>query len=241
MKRFLDKIQSEEFKEWNERMVKKYDPDAFHHHSNPFVRFVERKRVKTIFKLMDIHKDDRALEIGCGAGNVLEKAPRGNLFGVDISTFILTKAKQKLKTNAYLFQGDALSIPCKDRVFTWIICSEVLEHLLDPLTSLKEMARVLDYRGVAIISVPNEFWINRIKKILIYLRIFQWFSDRSGEYREMPERMEDEWHLHTFRLEEWLSLFERFFRITSLKRIPFVWLPLRYVVRLEKQDEKGHL
>jgi len=51
----------------------------------------------------------------------------------------------------------------------------------------------------------------------------------------MPERMEDEWHLHTYSLEMWLDLFKKSFKVTWLKKIPFVWLPLRFVVRLEKK------
>jgi hypothetical protein len=50
----------------------------------------------------------------------------------------------------------------------------------------------------------------------------------------MPERMEDEWHLHAFGLQEWVNLFEKFFSVTRVKKIPFSFLPLRYVVRLEK-------
>lgn len=234
MQGLLKRIKPEEFKEWNERMVKKYDPDAFHHHSNLFVRFIENRRVKAIFNLMDIHKGDRVLEIGCGAGNVIEEASLGTLFGVDISPFILTKAKQRLNKMAFLFQGDAQNLPCKDEVFMQVICSEVLEHLLSPPNALNEMARILKPQGIAVISVPNEIWINRIKSILVRLRLFRWFINRKGEYREMPERMEDEWHLHTFQLEEWLDLFTKFFRVTRLRRIPFLWLPLRYVVRLEK-------
>lgn len=235
MKEFSARIKTEEFKEWNERMVKKYDPDSFHQHPNPLVRFIERKRVKAILKLMDNHyKRDRILEVGCGAGNIIEKAPQGKLFGVDISAFIITKANQKLGKKADLFQADAQNLPFKDRVFNQVICSEVLEHLLDPSASLQEIARVLDHQGVAIISVPNELWINRIKRILIRLGIFGWLLRRKGEYAEMPERMEDEWHLHAFPLEEWLALFNHFFRITRLRRIPFSWLPLRYVMRLEK-------
>jgi hypothetical protein len=96
------------------------------------------------------------------------------------------------------------------------------------------MARILEPRGVAIVSVPNEPLINRAKKILIRLRIFRWLMTQKGEYREMPERMEDEWHLHTYPLRDWLNLFNKFFRVVRLRRIPFVWLPLRYVVQLEK-------
>ena len=229
-------MKPQEFKEWNERMVMKYDPDAFHHHSNPFVRFTEKKRVKAIFKLMDVSQEDLVLEIGCGAGNVLEKAPSGKLFGVDISLFILTKARQKLNKKSCLFQADAQALPFKDQVFTRVICSEVLEHLLDPLAALNEAARILRNQGVVIISVPNESMINRIKSILIRLGIFKWLFQQKGDYQEMPERMGDEWHLHTFKLEEWLRFFKKTFRVARIKKIPFFWLPFRYVVRLEKTE-----
>ena len=36
-----ERIKPEEFREWNEKMLEKYDPDAFHHHSSAFVRFIE--------------------------------------------------------------------------------------------------------------------------------------------------------------------------------------------------------
>jgi ubiquinone/menaquinone biosynthesis C-methylase UbiE len=231
---FLVRITTDEFKEWNERMVKKYDPDAFHHHSNPLIRFVEHRRVNAIVKLMDIHEEAFVLEIGCGAGNVIKKIHSGKLFGMDISRSILNKAKLKLNKKVHLFQGDALNLPCKGKVFTQVVCSEVLEHLLSPSEAVYEMARILESRGVAIISVPNEVWINRMKSVLLQLGLFKWFVHRGSEYKEMPERMEDEWHLHALPLEQWVSLFKQCFKVTHLKRIPFLWLPLRYVIHLEK-------
>ena len=155
---------------------------------------------------------------------------------MDISPSILTRAKQKLNNRVDLFQGDAQILPCKDEVFTQVICSEVLEHLLSPSEALREMARILEPGGVAIVSVPNETLINRTKKILLRLRIFHRLMTQKGEYREMPEKMEDEWHLHTYPLRDWLNLFSKFFRVVRLRRIPFVWLPLRYVVQLEKRN-----
>jgi ubiquinone/menaquinone biosynthesis C-methylase UbiE len=242
MKEFSARIKPEEFKEWNEEMVKKYDPDAFHHHPNPVVRFIENKRVNAIVNLINIRcKEGSLLEVGCGAGNILEKALPGNLFGVDISAYILAKARQKLSKRVGLSQADAQHLPFKDRVFKQVICSEVLEHLLDPSASLQEIARVLTHQGIAIISVPNELWINRIKRVLIRLGIFDWLLHRGGEYGKMPERMEDEWHLHALSLQEWLTLFNNFFKVTQLRRIPFPWLPLRYVMQLEKYNEKDHL
>lgn len=240
MRKFSKRIKPEEFKEWNEMMVKKYDPDAFHHHLNSIVRFIESKRVKAIVRLLEVrNRDDRVLEVGCGAGNILEEVPPGNLLGVDISASILSKARQKLNIEVSLFQADAENLPFKDQVFKKVICSEVLEHLLDPSASLREIARILDYQGAAIVSVPNELLINRIKRILIRLGIFDWLLHRQGGYCRIPERMEDEWHLNALPLEEWLNLFTDLFKVTRLRRIPFFWLPLRYVVRLEKLDGNG--
>ena len=89
-------MKPEQFREWNEKMLEKYDPDAFHHHSNSFVRFIERMRVKAIFKVIDIRREDCIIEIGCGAGNVIEKASTCKLFGVDISSSVLRKARERL-------------------------------------------------------------------------------------------------------------------------------------------------
>jgi ubiquinone/menaquinone biosynthesis C-methylase UbiE len=230
------RVNPEEFREWNERMLAKYDPDAFHHHPNLFVRFIEIMRVRAIFKVIDIKTEDCIIEIGCGAGNVIEKASTCKLFGVDISSSVLRKARQRLNESVYLFQADAQNLPCKDKSFTHIICSEVLEHLLDPSAAIKEMARVLETLGTAVISVPNESMINRCKGILIRFGIFKWLFRRRGNYMEMSERMEDEWHLHAFELKEWLDLFRKYFKMTHLRRVPFYWLPLRYVIRLERSD-----
>jgi ubiquinone/menaquinone biosynthesis C-methylase UbiE len=236
MHRSFTSIKAEEFREWNERMLGKYDPDAFHRHSNPFIRFIEKTRVKAIFKVIDIKIEDCVIEIGCGAGNVIDKSPPGKLFGADISSLILGKARQRLNDKVYLFQADAQNLPCKDKSFTYIICSEVLEHLIDPSAAVKEMARVLKTPGTVVLSVPNESMINRIKDILIRFGIFQWLFQRGGNYPEMSERMEDEWHLHVFKLKEWLGLFRKYFKVTLLTRIPVYWLPLRYVIRLERRD-----
>ncbi len=229
-----NRIKPEEFKDWNEKMLKKYDPDSFHHHHNSFVRYIERKRVNTIYQLMNISNDDYLIEIGCGAGNVIQKAPNGKLFGTDISASILSKAKGKLNQSACLFQADAQHLPCKDQVFMKVICSEVLEHLLDPSAALHEIARILQCGGVAIISVPNELMINRIKRILLRLGIFKWLLQEKGNYKKMPARMEDEWHLHTLNIEKWLDLFNESFKVTRLKKIPFSFLPFRYIVRLQR-------
>jgi len=52
----------------------------------------------------------------------------------------------------------------------------------------------------------------------------------------MPERMDDEWHLHTFDLKSLLNAIPRGLRVARVEAIPFRWLPLRYVARCEPAD-----
>src|SRR3989442_15502767 len=55
----------------------------------------------------------------------------------------------------------------------------------------------------------------------------------------MPERMDDEWHLHTFDLKSLLAAIPRGLRVARVEAIPFRWLPLRYVARCEPADRLG--
>lgn len=56
-------------------------------------------------------------------------------------------------------QAYAESLPFGDSIFDAVICSEMLEHVMDPLCVLKEIRRVLKTDGVLLISVP---FLNRI-------------------------------------------------------------------------------
>ena len=54
----------------------------------------------------------------------------------------------------------------------------------------------------------------------------------------MPERMDYEWHLHVFDLAGLLALIPPELRVTRIEGVPFCWLPLRYVVRCESDNQE---
>jgi SAM-dependent methyltransferase len=56
-------------------------------------------------------------------------------------------------------QAYAESLPFGDAIFDAVICSEMLEHVMDPVPVLEEIRRVLKVNGVLLISVP---FLNRI-------------------------------------------------------------------------------
>lgn len=229
--------QTREFKNWNEEMVRKYDPDQYHHHPNPLVRYIETKRVRGIIDFLGLKEEESLLEVGCGAGNILESLNCSKIIGADLSLYILEKARQKNIHNIQFVNATVESLPFQDQSFNKIICSEVLEHVLNPQKVLIETWRVLNSEGRLIISIPNENLINFIKKILIKLKLFGLlFSKREKPLSySVPFDMSDEWHLHNLNFSILNDMLRNYFVIAKYKGIPFNFLPLRYVLMCKKR------
>jgi SAM-dependent methyltransferase len=115
-----------------------------------------------------------ALDIGCGKGQFL----------FDITTALVNKYGAKLQRVAVVdlvkaegnllgqispvpefFQQsvDGQKLPFADASFDFVSCNHVLEHIFETEKFLKEIRRVLQPTGLAVISVPNcAAWMNRI-------------------------------------------------------------------------------
>jgi len=220
-----------EFREWNEEMARKYDPDLFHHHPNPVIRYVERKRVRRILAWLVPQPGEYILDVGCGAGNVLEQMQVGHLIGVDLSSYLLGKARRRLLDKASLIQGNVETLPLRTGTFDKAYCSEVLEHLPHPEQVLREIRRILKPSGLLIISVPNEALINRIKGVLLKLGLFRLIlGGNNAEDYQSPTHMEDEWHLSQIDPHRLRQMCENLFLIEAVSSIPFSFFPLRYVL-----------
>ena len=81
--------------------------------------------------LEGVPKNARVLEVGCNIGTqLLLLAEMGftNLFGIEIQSYALERAKQRLG-DARVVQASALSIPFADRYFDLVFTSGVLIHI----------------------------------------------------------------------------------------------------------------
>ena len=99
---------------------------------------------------------ERILEIGCGAGHMLDElAPRGSrVVAVDLSHKMLRAARGRLPKNADLAQADACQLPFRDAMFDAVLCMGVLEYV--PAEDLLwEIARVLRHSGIAVFTVSQ--------------------------------------------------------------------------------------
>lgn len=216
------------FRDWNEDMVQRYHPGAYHERSSLPVRAVERARTRQIVRLLDVSPHHKVLEVGVGAGNVLDRVPTGIRFGLDLAASILRDARLRLASRATLLQGDAATLPFRDGAFDRVLCSEVLEHLPDPARAIAELTRVTRAGGIVVLSVPNERLIDRTKSLLARAHVLGWLS--SSGY-EVPADMKDEWHLHAFDLEMLRSVAAPHLLVEEVAGIPHALFPLRWVAR----------
>ena len=171
-----------------------------------------------------LNKESRLLDVGSGEGRHSISAhliSDAVIFGLDANHDDLQTAKSRLhefqistqKIGKCVFiQGNAFNLPFPDNHFTHIICSEVLEHLVDYKKALIEINRVLKPGGTLAVSVPSFFpeWVC-------------WLL--SSAYHEMPGG-----HLRIFRekklkqeIKDLGFSFQKRHRAHSL-HVPYWWL-----------------
>jgi len=94
------------------------------------------------------------LDVGCNRGMYLAAWQGGPSFGLDLSMGALQRCPAELAGR--LIQGDAERLDCfRAGSFDHLLCSEVLEHCLNPKAIFAGMARVLKPGGAALLTTPN--------------------------------------------------------------------------------------
>ena len=230
------KLTKENFEEWNEELATKHDLDKFYNHPNFAFRYIEQKRIKKLIELANIGDSDNVLEVGCGAGHILEKISKGKLFGIDISEIQMPRAKKRLGDRVELKKAPGESIPYPDKFFDKILCSEVIEHVLDPREVLMEISRVMKDDGILSLSIPNENVINSAKKFLKKTGLMRLIDNTKSEdgWELATKDNSEEWHLHSFSLELAAKFADGIFRAGKIVKIPNAAFPARYVIQYRK-------
>jgi ubiquinone/menaquinone biosynthesis C-methylase UbiE len=121
--------------------------------------------------LANITPDDRVLDVGCGRGEIVfQSAARGaTATGIDFSDAAIdiaieTRSKQspEIRNRVTFINGEAESLPFRDRSFTKAFLLDVVEHLEghELLRVLREVARVLCDDGTLIVHTTENRWNN---------------------------------------------------------------------------------
>ena len=151
----------------NDRLATEHPIDDYYARSALPIRLIERRRLAIIREMVGDGAGQEIAEVGSGGGHVLRMFPRARLTAIDVSQVFLDTARKNLVGfDARFLKGeiDKLALPAQS--FDRIICTEVLEHTVNPAAILAEIARLLRPDGVAVITVPNDPLIHRLKQIV---------------------------------------------------------------------------
>ncbi len=128
-----------------------------HSSQNPIRQWTINSLYEVIIEELRDLNISTILDSGCGEGFLLnrlqEEAIGKSLMGIDISEDAVNLGKL-LFPNLDLRVGNIYKLPLESNSYDIVICTEVLEHLKDPKSALKEIVRVS--KKYVILSVPNE-------------------------------------------------------------------------------------
>lgn len=175
---------------------------------------------------------NKLLDVGCGDGNVsqLYKSKSKEVFGIDISKTALEQAKQR-GIQTFLQDLNLLPLCFEDEYFDYIVLTDVIEHIVNPIELLKESKRMLKNGGIAIITTPNFARLsNRLRMAFLGdpIDILHW-----SKYGDEVE------HLHWFTLPKLNFILKETVGFKKIKYIPTGLINLGFIFGLTRLYNLG--
>lgn len=209
----------------NDQLAREHSIDDYYLKASLPIRLIERRRLDIIRDMTGESVGLDLAEVGSGGGYVLRMFSRAKLTAIDVSDVYLDTARRNLSGyDVRYVKGEIDKLDLPARSFDRIICTEVLEHTLDPDAILSAIARLLRPSGVAVITVPNDPLIARLKGLV----------KRTPLGRLLGGRVEwgaDKYHLHRWTPAEFERVLSRHFRVTERASAPLDALPIRACFR----------
>lgn len=155
---------------------------------NLFQRYWHRRRFHVIRSLLGERPVDRLLDLGCHGGYLTAYLKQitnaGAVRAYDLSPDAIAYARRAHPGIDFVVVDLHLGLPDATGTYDVVTAFDVLEHLVDPPSLVREVRRVLHPRGRFIIAVPNE---SRLFKVIWWW----WTTFARG-------KVWDETHLHEF-------------------------------------------
>ena len=140
--------------------------------------------LRNLAKIARISSDESVLDIACGLGEWLHVCLNNgaSVAGVDLSERAIEYCKKHMPVGDFHAVA-AENLPFDDAQFDLLSCLGSLEHFVEPVVALKEMARVAKPDARFLILVPNADFLTR------KLRLFGGTNQKDAKevVRTLPE------------------------------------------------------
>lgn len=163
----------------------------------------------------------RILDAGCGpnpaaAIQLAMNDPGRHVVALDLGWGMVKTALEVARLEGVILSGivgDLEHLPFRSSAFEGLVCDDTIEHVPDDRAGLRELARVLQPRGAAVLATPNRHSAAVLKRRLDHLR--------SGRRRPASDYFVANSHLREYTWPQ----FERLVRPTFVveRRIPVGW------------------
>lgn len=212
----------EEVEAFNDTFAREHDIDDYYARSGFLIGLIEQRRLRIIERALSVRAGESILEVGCGGGHVLSLFRQARLTGVDVSGEMIEKAKRNLAGYDVSFKkGDIGDVGLADHSFDGIVCTEVLEHVVEPEHVLSHIQRLIKPSGRVVITFPNDNLINGLKDVV----------KKSGLTAFPPFKRVgwggDHYHFHVWTIREMRALLSRYFSVVDAEFAPSSALPIR--------------
>lgn len=157
------------------------------------------------------------LDLGCAEGAfsaAVKKKTGAEVWGIEFNP---QAAEQATGVIDHVLVGDAneLITSLADSYFDVIICNDVLEHLVDPIATLRQLRPKLKTNGVVVASIPNIRYLPALSAILF-----------RKDFPQEDAGIFDRTHLRFFTRKSIVRLFETSgFFLTHIKGINGFYTP----------------
>jgi len=114
------------------------------------------------------------------------------------------------KTNTHDFYGDITNLPIENETFDYVLCTEVIEHVPEPLKAIEELSRICKRGGKIIITAPFTSGIHQP------FHFYSGFSPQFYEYAATKNNLEIkdfENQGDFFKLMSWFIMLSMQFRL----------------------------
>lgn len=140
---------------WNQVPVNYYQTGI---RKNIFQRIWHGRKISLAKQIIKGLNFSSCLDVGCASGYMISQIAQSNpdaqYFGVDVYGKAIQYAK-KIYPDIFFKTASAQKLPFKGNSFDLLVCYETIEHVQDPILTLKEMKRVLKKDGTLILAMDS--------------------------------------------------------------------------------------